>query len=397
MEKMRIAFLALVLAVSGVSRASEIYGYIGAEVRAFQRAPLHDGQSGGASIAVVVEPTYYREWADGARAIELTAYARKDSQDADRDLFDVRELSALWIQGDVELRTGISKVFWGVAESQHLVDTINQTDLAANPDGEEKLGQPMVRLTRVSGYGDFSLFVLPAFRERTFPGRTGRFRGAIPIDAHAALYESPDGARRVDAAARWSRVIGGFDIGLHYFHGTNRDPGFALAEDADGKLFLRPYYELMDQVGLDLQYTRGGWLWKLEAIHRQRAGEDYAAAVGGFEYTFYGIGGSALDLGLLAEAHYDARGADAPTALDRDVFLGTRLAWNDDADTSLIAGGFVDAETGSRSLRVEFERRLFGDCKIEIEAQAFLKQDEADPLYPARRDSYLQVSLHRYF
>ena len=52
------------------------------------------------------------------------------------DVLDhLRELSLLWISGNWETRIGVSKVFWGVAESQHLVDTINQTDLAANPDG----------------------------------------------------------------------------------------------------------------------------------------------------------------------------------------------------------------------------------------------------------------------
>ena len=52
-------------------------------------------------------------------------------------------------------------MFWGVTESQHLVDVVNQTDLVENPDGEEKLGQLMVNLTVARSWGTLNLFVAP--------------------------------------------------------------------------------------------------------------------------------------------------------------------------------------------------------------------------------------------
>lgn len=377
--------------------AAEVSGYLSLESRVFENGPSYAGQSGDVGSSVIFEPELYQEWQDGEWAFEFSPYLRWDSVDEERELFDVRELSFLWVGGDWEVKAGVSKVFWGVAESQHLVDTINQTDAVANPDGEDKLGQPMVQVVYVSDWGDFSFFALPYFRERTFPGEEGRLRGGLWVDTDNPLYESSGGQERTDCALRWKHYIGDFDIGLHYFTGTNREPDFVLGTDAEGNVVLRPYYELMDQVGLDLQLTKGAWLWKLEAIGRETERDRYSAMVGGFEYTLYGIGGSNVDLGLLAEAHLDSRGEAAPTAFNRDLFFGGRFGWNDEADTSLVVGAFVDADNGSTFGRVEFERRIGSAYKLEVEVQKLTNVDGEDPLYPIRRDSYLQVSVSRYF
>ena len=61
--------------------------------------------------------------------------------------------------GEWELRVGIDQVFWGVTESQHLVDIINQIDLVEHPNGETKLGQPMVNITYSSDWGIVEFFV----------------------------------------------------------------------------------------------------------------------------------------------------------------------------------------------------------------------------------------------
>ncbi len=389
--------LGLLSAAPATILASEWSGYLTAEIRAFERSPLDGEQKGGASAAAIFESEFYQEWNDGDQALEFTPYFRIDSHDEERDLIDIRELSYLHVHEDWEFRVGISKVFWGVAESQHLVDTINQTDLVANPDGEDKLGQPMAQAVYVSRYGDFSAFVLPYFRERTFPGREGRLRSIPWVDTDNPIYESSDEDAHVDFAFRWFNVIGDFDIGLHYFRGTSRDPGFIPEGDSSGRAVLRPYYQQMDQVGLDLQYTKEGWLWKLEALGRETSTDRYSAMVGGFEYTIYGLFGSSMDLGLLTEVHLDSRGLAAPTPFNRDVFAGGRLTWNDDADTSLIAGAFYDPDSGSTLGRVEWERRLKNSYKLEIEAQKLTNIDPRDLFFSLRRDSFLQIAISRYY
>ena len=80
------------------------------------------------------------------------------------------------------------------------------------------------------------------------------------------------------------------------------------------------------------------WLWKLETIVRSGFQETFQAAVGGFEYTFYGVRESAADVGLRMEYQYDNRSiAEPPTLTDNDLFVGTRLAFNDAQDSAILA------------------------------------------------------------
>jgi hypothetical protein len=247
-----------------------------------------------------------------------------------------------------EVLVGSNTMFWGVTESVHLVDIINQTDYAGDIDGEDKLGQPMVSLALQRDWGEISALVMPYFSERTFPGVDGRFRPQLPIDADRALYESSSAESHVDFALRYSHYIGDVDIGLYAFSGTSREPRFVPSEDGQA---LLPVYDLIDQVGLDLQYTREAWLWKLEAIARNGYASSFAAAVGGFEYTFYQVRESSADIGLLLEYQYDGRDEFEPiTIADNDVFVGTRLALNDVQDTALLAGVSYDVQTGALAM-----------------------------------------------
>ena len=102
----------------------------------------------------------------------------------------MRELLYQRVFDQAELRVGIGRVFWGVTESYKLVDVINQTDLVENVDREDKLGQPLVNLTFVRDWGALDLYVLPGFRERTYPGREGRLRSEPLVDTNRATYES---------------------------------------------------------------------------------------------------------------------------------------------------------------------------------------------------------------
>ncbi len=390
-------FLVLFFTVPLAVFAGEVSGYLAFEMRAFEHSPEYAGQRGGLSYSIAFEPEFYQEWNGGDVSFTATPYLRVDTNDSERDLFDLRAFLMLFVSGNWEARIGVSKVFWGVAESQHLVDVVNQTDLVANPDGEEKLGQPMLQVVYVSRFGDFSFFALPGFRERTFPGERGRLRTPLIVDANRSLYESSGKDERVDFALRWKHDIGDVDVGLHYFTGTNRAPLFLPRLNEDGNPVLLPYYELMDQAGIDLQLTTGGWLWKLEALARESDSDRYSAMVGGFEYTLYGLKGSSMDLGLLTEIHLDSRGENAPVPFNRDLFIGGRLTWNDDADTSIVAGAFIDGGTGTVFGRFEYVRRLRDGYKLELEIQKLANAAQVDPLYSLHRDGYLQISISRYF
>jgi hypothetical protein len=154
----------------------------------------------------------------------------------------------------------------------------------------------------------------------------------------------------------------------------------------------------MTQFGVDLQYTHDAWLWKLETIYRDSRSDSFAAAVGGFEYTFYGVKGSAADVGILLEYLHDGRNPDAPpTAFDNDLFIGSRLVLNDASDTSVLAGIVADLNTRELFFNVEAERRIGDNLSVELRLRAFMNAKPDDPLYTVERDDYLQVRLSWYY
>ena len=161
---------------------------------------------------------------------------------------------------------------------------------------------------------------------------------------------------------------------------------------------LVPFYAVIHQVGIDVQYTREAWLWKLEGLAREGQGSTFGAAVGGFEYTFYQVAESAADVGLLAEYLHDGRGRTAPpTAFDRDVFVGSRLALNDTQDTQVLLGAVVDLDDGSIVGLLEAGRRVGEHYRIELESRFFVSIDATNTLAAFEDDSFVTLRISRYF
>ncbi len=388
----KIIITAIVLSTL-LSRAAvaEWSGNVAVELRGFLQQGAWAGQGDG-GVSVSAQPEFRHQWDGGNFGVTFIPFARLDSMDDERSHADIRELEFLWVKGDWEFRAGIGKVFWGVTETQHLVDIINQTDVLEDIDREDKLGQPMLRITRTIGNGGIDLFLMPWFRERSFPGIDGRFRPPLVIDEDLSVYESDDEEHHFDWSIRWNQSIDNLDFALSWFQGTSREPLLLLAGDR-----LAPFYFQLQQAGMELQYTGEEWLWKLEAVHRETTAENYNAFVGGFEYTFVGINESATDLGVLLEYNYDSRDHLALTVFENDIFAGMRLALNDPQSTELLAGVMYDLDFNSKSFRLEASRRLGESYKLEIEAHLFWDVDPLDPMYAFRKDDFVQITLARYF
>ncbi len=380
---------------SPVAVSHELSGYILVEGSLFFKDPLFPEQKKN-NTSVAIQPEYYHERESGS-SFTATMFARIDSADSERTHFDIRELNYLWLNDLWELRIGIGKVFWGVTEFVHLVDIINQTDLIEGIDGEEKLGQPIINLSIPRNWGVVDFFVLPYFRERTFPGREGRLRSNPVVDTDNAVYESADEEHHVDFAVRYSHSIGNWDFGIYNFNGTGREPTLLLGLDENSQTILIPYYEQINQTGLDLQIVVGEWLWKLEALYRTGQGDAFFAALGGFEYTFIGIAETHMDLGVLNEWAYDERGDKAATPFENDVMFGLRLAVNDAASSELLAWFSQDLKSSSHTVGLETSRRFSDNWRLSIEARALIDPPEDDLLYSMRDDDFVRLEMAYYF
>ena len=379
---------------SGLSWAADLAsgGYVSGESRFFPEAPAFPGQARGPQNGFVLQPQF--DWTTRGQSLGMTLFYRYDAIDDARTHFDVREMLWQVTGNDIDFALGVGQVFWGVTESRHLVDIINQVDYVEDVDLEERLGQPMLRITREQSWGVLSAYVLPGFRERVFPGEAGRLRPAYPVAMHDARYASEKGDRHVDFALRYAHVLGDWDVGMYLFRGTGREPRLV----PDGNRLL-PYYDIISQWGTDLQLTLDNWLWKFEGIVREGQGRTFAAVVGGGEYTLYQLAESDADLGLLFEILYDGRDPTAPpTLFDRDVFLAMRLILNDIDNTALLAGIYQDLRKDEQILIFEAERRLGDHWRFALDVRTFAGSASSDPFFQSiERDDYLRMRLMYYF
>lgn len=393
----------------GTLRAS-----IALEARLFDGGGPFGRDRGHGSVSLMPEYFLVR----GDDLFEFTPFYRHDARDADRSHFDIRDLSWSRVLGDFELRAGIRRVFWGVTELQHLVDIVNQTDALENPDGEDKLGQPMVNLSWVSPVGIADVYVMPWFRERRYPGVHGRLGLPFHVDTRGTTFESGAEQAHVDVAVRWSHSIGALDLGLSHFAGTSREPrpDLNVAVDAGGmpvSATIVPHYAQMQQTGLDAQYIAGDWVLKLESVYRTSGNQRYSAATAGFEKTVVGLFGSRFDLGIVGEYLWDGRGELSPSLFEDDVALGLRLTTNNALETSFLLVWVGDRQTRERSLLLEGSTRLGESWKVVVEGAAFgggrapesagvadLLMALRDPLNKTsllQDENFLKVEVVRYF
>lgn len=359
--------------------------------------------------SISIETSFYLASDDERWSFTATPYLRLDAQDSRRNRSDLREFYLSHVGGRWEAHLGARQVFWGVTEFSHLVDIINQTDLVENIDGEDKLGQPMLSVSRVTDWGIVDLYALFGARERTFPGVDGRLRTIAPVATSNAMFDSGAGRERVDAAIRWTHFVGPAEVGLYHFSGTSREP---ILEPvlANGQWRLAPRYTTIDQTGLDAQYLFGDTALKLEAIRRSGFGDTYVAANLGIEHTLVGAFGGRSDLGLVLEYLWDERGDEAfNTVFERDIAIGSRWQFNDAADTHALLGVIWDPSSDESQFSVEAGRRLGDLWSLNLEARLFSgdKPDENDvlgtlldsdrKLSSVTQDDYLQLEVVRYF
>ncbi len=382
----------LLLSINSV-QAAEWSGYSAVEYRYFPHQSLNEGV-GDHDMSAVLAPEFYHEWDEGRQSLIIAPFLRVDSEDAERTHADLREANWLIAEDDWELRLGVGKVYWGVTESQHLVDVINQTDLVENTDTEDKLGQPMINLSFFKDWGTVELFALPYFRERTFVGKEGRLRSQLVVDTDNASYESAAKQHHLDVAVRWSHSMGDWDLALSHFYGTTREPVLQLNNTFTA---LNPYYEIMNQTGFELQNTTDSWLWKLEVIRRDTRSETFTALTGGFEYTFYGVFDSDYDIGLISEYLFDDRNDELVTPFEDDVLIGSRITWNDEQSTELLVGLIQDLNSSDAAWNIEASRRFGNNWKTSLEGRFFSSDMAQSSLYQIRNDDYIQVELARYF
>ncbi len=368
----------------------EFIGEVSLDNRHFFKEGIFEQDKNHSSMSF--SPEIFKNLEDD-QIFHFKAKLRNDTKDTERNLVDIQELYFIEIGESREIKYGISKEFWGVTETSHRVDIINQTDTTESFDGEDKLGQPMVKVSFEKNWGNIDLYALLGFRERTYSGDKGRLRLPLVIDTDNPVYESSAKNKRTDFAIRWSHYFNEFEVAVSHFSGTTREP--RMLPSTKKINHLTPYYEKINQTGLEALYLIGGLALKLEAISRSGQGDTFSAATAGFEYTQVGVSDSRIDLGWILEANHDDRLNSSP------FVVGTRLTFNDSYDSQILSGVFINEKTEELGLLIEASRRIASCCMISIEAMYFEDTNEDNgeiKLFEYfKEDDFLRVEFIYYF
>lgn len=368
-------------------------GNVSVQLQYFPNDALHEANQ-RINLSLAGEVELYRSIGENG-SLTITPFARIDQHDDERTHVDFREFIYSHVSDTWEARVGIGKVFWGVAESINLIDIINQFDTVENDDTSAKLGQPMINFLISRDWGDIDLYVLPGFRERTFPGINGRPRPITVLDVNNTSYESDAEERHIDFAARISGVAGQWDLGAHIFHGTARTPLFRFNGASNSVV---PFYFQSTQVGLDVQATLESWLLKAELIYQSGDEiKDHASLVSGFEYSFFDIRSTGADLGLVAEWLYDEREEQSPQPFQNDALVGLRLALNDEQSLEGLLGVIADLDSGGHLITLEGSRRFGSNVKTSLLMTLFQNGDDDMSFSEFDREDNLQINVAYFF
>lgn len=396
----------MLLPISAIS-ATDFSGQVTLESRFFLDDPLYPRQDDDVFAHSLSLTTEYEKTLDNNQFISAEIFLRKDYADTQRTHGDIRELYWGYHDGGFEIFAGLKEVFWGVAESVHVTNIINQTDFVEDIEGEEKLGQPMLSMAYQFDTGRLALFVMPYFRERRFAGEAGRFSTPLTISDDEIFYESSREEKHIDLAIRWDMVIQDMDLGLSYFNGTSREPLlFPIQEN--NNFMLSPYYMVVEQLGVDAQLTTDNWLWKMEAAWAKgnlpsdvyattHSSEKNLSAVAGFEYTFSQYSPQGTDLSVIVEYQYDNQDLYRNRISQNDFVLGARWALNDFHGSEFLGLISRDLDFGSWFINIEMQRRVADSWFVTARARAFSNTDPQDSLFSLKNDDYLQLEITRYF
>ena len=117
--------------------------------------------------------------------------------------------------------------------------------------------------------------------------------------------------------------------------------------------------------------------------------EEYQAVTTGFEYTYYGLAGSASDLGIIAELLYDSRGQRALSPYEEDIALGGRWVLNNLHSAELMFLWIQDLNRFARVFAFEGSIEMGESFALSFESTIISHQPQPSVLTPLQSDRLL--------
>jgi len=167
---------------------------------------------------------------------------------------------------------------------------------------------------------------------------------------------------------------------------------------ASGVRALSPYYALQKSIGLEAQFTGDATLLKWESLHgiqsSLQGGHDFAAAVAGIEYTYYGVFETIWDIGLIGEIQHDDR---PQAAANQFGVAGVRLVFNDIADSNILFLASSDRKADQSLVSLEASQRINEFVSIKLSSQFYNARTPTSTFGQLSDDDAVTLTLNMFF
>ena len=318
---------------------------------------------------------------------------RGDEKDSGRRIIEARQAYLRSPFAGFDVFVGNRQEFWGKAESKNVVDVINQSDAAANEGKSGKLGAPSISAERYLDIGDLQLWYISSFREKTFNDSDAHPSSGLPVTS--PKYARKYGKDADDFAVRLSSFAGDWDLAASVFYGTARDPVLSVAS---GGSALNPYYALQKSIGLEAQYTGDVTLLKWESLHGTQSSligaHNFAAAIAGIEYTFYGLFETIWDIGLIGEIQHDDR---PQAAANQFGVAGIRVVFNDVVDSNILFLLSADRKADQSFVSLEASQRINDFTSVKLNSQFYNARTTTSTFGQLSDDDAVTLTLNMFF
>ena len=192
------------------------------------------------------------------------------------------------------------------------------------------------------------------------------------------------------------------DFSLQGFRGNSRESS-TIAKLENLQLKYYQGYERISQLGTYLQLISGPIIYKLEAIKRngqknaKNIRENFYSYTLGMEYLINNLFENKWELTSFIEYHNDDRNNDSTDIFQNDLFLATRLNFNDTDGTEFLTSITLDTDGGGNTSTLELSSRITDNIRVTGSYNAYWSVNEKDILYSFRRDNYFLINITNYF
>jgi hypothetical protein len=213
-------------------------------------------------------------------------------------------------------------------------------------------------------------------------GRDVRFWGALELHNISDIYNIKNDKYQFDK----DKKIGSDGISVSYFFENEDELSLiSIKKDDISNKFIKysTTRDILDGVDLSFIYNKNSdqknyltyntllhndTLYKLEYSHSRIKNEKYYQSGVGIEHTLYGIR-NGKDLGVLVEYY---KSDDVTKTYQDDIFLGSRITFNDVDSSDILVGMIQDRDDKKKSYSFEYNTRFFDSVKTTVK---YMKND----------------------